>query len=198
VLVKEVSLFFINEIANILPSSYSLFDQASAMVVIVTSLAISAAMILLVLYWLITKSFETVKTIFVMLGIMLGLAGCIWLALHGQVRTAAWILIVLMVFLNFANMLGYGIATSASAAYLIPILLAMFCIDTTAGYGIAILGCAIVFMIAFLQSKEKLKTFLPYQVSHLTFDAPVLSLIYLLITFITASWISPLKEFLFR
>jgi hypothetical protein len=95
-------------------------------------------------------------------------------------------------------MLGYGIATSASAAYLIPILLAMFCIGTTAGYGIAFLGCAAVFLIAFLQSKEKIKTFLPYQVSHLTFDAPVLSLVYVLITFITGSWITPLKEFLFK
>jgi hypothetical protein len=168
------------------------------MVVIITSLAISGAMVLLVVYWLVTKSFETIKTIFAMLGIMLGLAGCVWLALNNQVRIAAWILIALMLLLNLANMLGYGIATSASAAYLIPILLAMFCIGTTAGYGIAFLGCAAVFIIAFLQSKEKIKTFLPYQVSHLTFDAPVLSLVYVLITFITGSWITPLKEFLFK
>jgi len=76
--------------------------------------------------------------------------------------------------------------------------LAMFCSGTTAGYVIAFLGCVIVFVIAFLQSKEKIKTFLPYQVSHLTFDAPVLSLVYILITFITGSWITPLKEFLFQ
>ncbi|HCR70623.1 MAG TPA: hypothetical protein DIW23_04190 [Anaerolineae bacterium] len=168
------------------------------MVVIVTSLAISGAMILLVVYWLVTKSFETVKTIFAMLAIMLLLALCVGLAINHQVRLAAWILIVLMLLLNVANMLGYGIATSASAAYLIPILLAMFCIGTTAGYVIAFLGCVIVFVIAFLQSKEKIKTFLPYQVSHLTFDAPVLSLVYILITFITGSWITPLKEFLFQ
>ena len=191
-------MFFINQIASLLPSSYSLYDQASAMVVIVTSLAISGAMILLVVYWLVTKSFETVKTIFAMLAIMLLLALCVGLAINHQVRLAAWILIVLMLLLNVANMLGYGIATSASAAYLIPILLAMFCIGVTAGYVIAFLGCVIVFAIAFLQSKEKIKTFLPYQVSHLTFDAPVLSLVYILITFITGSWITPLKEFLFQ
>lgn len=191
-------MFFINQIASLLPSSYSLFDQASAMVVIITSLAIGGAMILLVVYWLVTKSFETVKTIYAMLAIMLGLAGCIGLALNYQVKLAAWILIALMLLLNLANMLGYGIATSASAAYLIPILLTMFCIGTTAGYVVAFLGCVFVFVIAFLQSKEKLKTFLPYQVSHLTFDAPVLSLVYLLVTFITGSWITPLKEFLFQ
>lgn len=168
------------------------------MVVVITSLAISSAMIVLVVYWLLTKSFETIKTIFAMFAIMFGLAVCIGLALNHQVRLAAWILIVLMLLLNFANMFGYGIATSASAAYLIPILLTMFCIGTTTGYVIASLGCVAVFVIAFLQSKEKIKTFLPYQVSHLTFDAPVLSLVYLLITFITGSWIAPLKEFLFQ
>lgn len=195
---KELPVFFINQIANLLPSSYSLFDQASAMVAIITSLAMGGAMILLVAYWVLTKSFETIITIYVMLGIILVLALCIWLALNYQVRTAAWILIVLLLLLNFANMFGYGIATSASAAYLLPILLAIFCINTSTGYGIAILGCVTVFLIAFLQSKEKIKTALPYQVSHLTFDAPVLSLVYLLVTVLSGSWVSPIKEFLFK
>ena len=190
-------MFFINLIVSLLPTSYSLSDQASAMVVIITSLAISGAMVVLILYWLLTKSFETIKTIFAMLAIMLGLAICVWLAINDQVKTAAWILIVFMLLLNIANMLGYGIATSASAAYLIPILLAMFCINVGTGYIISALGCLLVFGIAFLQSKEKIKTLLPYQVSHLTFDAPVLSLIYILVAFITGSWIGPITKVLF-
>lgn len=133
-----------------------------------------------------------------MCGIMLGLAGCIGLALNDQVRLATWILIGLMLVLNIINMFVYGIATSASAAYLIPILLAMFCISTTIGYVVTLLGCGIVFGIAYLQSQERIKTLIPYQVSHLTFDAPVLSLVYILIAFITGSWIGPLKEFLFQ
>lgn len=189
-------MLFINRILTLLPSSYSLFDQACAVVVIITSLAVSGAMLLLVIYWLVTKSFETIKTIFAMVGIMLTLAVCIWLALNYQVSLAAWILILLMLLLNFANMLSYGIATSASAAYLIPILLAMFCISLSTGYVIALLGCVSVFVIAFLQSQEKIKTLLPYQVSHLTFDAPVLSLIYMLVAVIGGSWATPLKEFI--
>lgn len=164
------------------------------MVVITTSLAISGAMFLLVFYWLITKSFETIKTILALSGIVLVLAVCIWLVLNGQVRTGAWILILLMVLLNIANMLGYGIATSASAAYLLPILISIFCFGLGIGYIITALGCVIVFLIAFLQSKEKIKTLLPYQVSHLTFDAPVLSLVYILVSVMTGSWIFPLKE----
>jgi hypothetical protein len=198
VLNKEDILFFINRIVNLLPTSYTLSDQASAVVVIITSLAISGAMLLLVLYWLVTKSFETIKTIFVMLAIMLVLAFCIGLAIKSQVYLAAWILILLLLLLNFANMLGYGIATSASAAYFIPILLAIFCIGAGAGYIITLIGCVFVFGIAFLQSKEKLKTFLPYQTSHLTFDAPVLSLIYALTAVIAGTWVTPLKEVLFN
>jgi hypothetical protein len=196
--IKEEALFFINLIVSLLPTSYSLSDQASAVVVIFTSLAISVAMLLLVLYWLVTKSFETIKTIFGMLAIMFGLGICIWLAINHQVKTAAWILILILLLLNVANMLGYGIATSASAAYLIPILLAMFCISVSTGYIISGLGCLLVFGIAFLQSKNKIKTILPYQISHLTFDAPVLSLIYILVAFITGSWVSPIKEVLFK
>ena len=191
-------MFFINQIAALLPASYSLSDQASALVVIITSLAISAAMFLLMLYWLLTKSFETIKTFFAMLVIMLVLIVCIRLAINNQVKTAAWILILLMILINLANMASYGIATSASAAYLIPILLAIFCISTGAGYIIAGLGCLFVFGIAFLQSKEKIKTFLPYQASHLTFDAPVLSLVYIVVAFITGSWVAPIKEVLFN
>ena len=189
-------MFFINLIRGLLPISYSHFDQASAIVVITTSLAIGGAMVLLVLYWLLTKSFETIKTIFAMLAIMLVLAICIGLATNHQVKLGAWILILLMLLINLANMAGYGIATSASSAYFIPILLTIFCIGIGAGYIITFVGCVFVFGIAFLQSKEKLKTFLPYQVSHLTFDAPVLSLLYVLTAVIAGSWLVPLNEVL--
>lgn len=191
-------MWFINLIANLLPTSYSIIDQVSAMVIIFTALVISVGMLLLVLYWVWTKSFETIKTIFGMFAIMLGLGICISLALNDQVRFAAWILILLMIGLNIISMLGYGISTSGSSAYVVPILLAVFCLTPQIGIIIAGLGCVLVFGVAFLQSKNKLNAQISYQVSHLTFDAPVLSLVYIFVALISGSWVQSIKSFLFN
>lgn len=179
---------------SLLPKSYSLFDQVIALTVIRTSLAIGLAMLLLVLYWIFTKSFETIKTIYVMLGVMLILVLCIWLEITGRISAGAWTLVALTVLLNFASMAVYGISSSASSGYILPILLAFFCLGPIAGYAITITGCIFVFAIPILQFKEKIHTILPYQTSNITFDAPTLTLVYLLIAVITASWSSYIKS----
>lgn len=178
---------------SLLPNSYSLFDQAIALTVIKTSLAIGLAMLLLVLYWVFTKSFETIKTIFVMLGVMVILALCISLEITGRVSAGALILIAVTVLLNFASMAGYGISSSASSGYILPILLAFFCLGSSAGYAITLAGCIFVFAIPILSSKGWIRTIFPYQASNITFEAPSLSLIYLLIALITGSWSNSIK-----
>ncbi len=183
-----------NLINNILPKTYSHFDQIRAATIVITSLAVSTAMILLVLYWVVTQSFETKKTIFAALGIILLLVLCVGLAISGQVNTGGWILVLIMILLNFANMLGYGISTSASAGYILPILLAMFCIGPGAGYAVAIFGCVFVFTIPILHSKERFHFAFPYKTSSITFDAPTLTLIYLLTAVITGSWVFLVKN----
>jgi hypothetical protein len=181
-------MFLVDLINNLVPQYYSQLEQMRATTVLVTSFAISGAMILLVLYWLVTKSFETKITIFVVLAIIFLLGICTVLVMQGQLAIGAWLLLILMILMNFSNMALYGVGTSSSAAYLIPVLLAMFCIGKNAGIGTALLGCIFVFAIPILQSKGYVKSLLPYSISNLTFDAPVLALIYLLIAILVSNW----------
>ena len=183
-------------VKSLLPKSYSFFDQTIALTIIYTSLAISLAMVCLVLYWVITKSFETVRTIFAMLGIMLVLAVCIWLEITGQISAGAWTLVIVTILLNIANLVGYGISTSASSGFVLSILLAFFCLGPGTGYAVTITGCILVFIIPILHSKGRILTSLQYQTSSITFDAPTLSLVYILIAVITGSWSNSIKHIL--
>ena len=181
-------MFLTDLIKSLVPNYYSELDQLRSMTIITTSFAIGGAMLLLVLYWLATKSFETKTTIFVALAIIFLLGACVKFVTQGQLTTGAWALIILMVLVNFSNMALYGISSSSSGAYIIPILLTMFCIGTNAGFGITVLGCILVFIIPILQSRGIIKSILPFHISSLTFDAPVLVLIYLLAAITVHSW----------
>lgn len=172
-----------------IPSSASPIERARAKVTVVTALAIGAAMLALVLFWILTSTLEDIETIFLTIVLLLLMAGLIVLVQRGYIRLGAWILTLLMVFLNLANMTWYGIATTSSAGYIIPILLALFGISSAAGLGITILGCASVFAISLLASAGQIQTEIPYAESHLTFDAPALTLIYLLVYFISSAWV---------
>lgn len=187
-------MFLADLLNNLVPKYYSQIDQMRAMTIIVTSFAIGGAIFLLILYWVVTKSFETKTTIYVALSIISLSAACVAFVMQGQLLIGAWMLIILMVLINFSNMALYGISSSSSAAYIIPILLAMFGIGANAGVGVAVLGCIFVFIIPILQSRGILKSILPFEISSLTFDAPVLTLIYILVTLIVYPWASSSKN----
>jgi len=184
-------MFLADLIDYLIPKYYSQLDQLRAMTIIGTSFAMGGAMILLVLYWVATKSFETKTTILVALVIILLLGVCTGFVMQGHLTTGTWMLIILIVLVNSSNMALYGISSSSSAAYIIPILLTMFCIGTNAGFGVTALGCILVFIIPILQSWRIIKSVLPFHISSLTFDAPVLALIYLVVAIIVNSWAVP-------
>ena len=181
-------MFLINLINSYLPNSYSAFDQMRAVVVTSTSLAIGAAALLLALYWVATRSLERKETIFAMLLTLILLALCIWLSMNGRVLAGAWLLTVLMLLINFWNMAWYGISNSSAAAYIIPILVAITCLGPAAGWVVTLLGCAFVFAIPLLQFMAVIKTIRPFEISILTFDAPVLTLIYLIVAILANAW----------
>ena len=176
-----------------IPTSSPL-NRAKAKVTIVTALAIGAAMLALVLFWIVTFTLEDIETIFLTLGLILLMAGIIALVKRGHIKLGAWILTGLMIFLNLSNMTWYGVSTTSSAGYLIPILLALFGIGSGAGLGVAILGCVSVFAISGLASTGQIQTEIPYAESHLTFDAPALTLIYLVVYFISNAWVKSAQE----
>ncbi len=176
-------------INSLLPVSVSEFQQAQARIIINTSIAISAAMLALVLYWVVTGTLEDIETIFIVFGLLLVFVGIIALVKYGHLLSGAWILIGVMLLLNLVDMTWYGISSVASAGYVIPILIAAFSISPKAGMSISILGCVSVFSISYFASIGQLHTEIPYQESTLSFDAPTLSLIYLIASVLAGNWV---------
>jgi hypothetical protein len=176
-------------INSLLPVSVSEFQQAQARIIINTSIAISAAMLALVLYWVVTGTLEDIETIFIVFGLLLVFVGIIALVKYGHLLSGAWILIGVMLLLNLVDMTWYGISSVASAGYVIPILIAAFSISPKAGMSVSILGCVSVFSISYLASIGQLHTEIPYQESTLSFDAPTLSLIYLIASVLAGNWV---------
>ncbi|MBI5351431.1 MAG: hypothetical protein HZB50_02205 [Chloroflexi bacterium] len=178
----------------LLPESVSAFERAQAKIVSNTSIVIGSAMLALVLYWIFTGTFEDIETIFVMTALLILLAGIITLVKRGHIKLGAWLLTGLMLFLNLSDMAWYGVGTVASAAFIIPILLAVFSIGPRQGMGVTILSCAVVFLIAYLASIGQLQTEIPYQESNLSFDAPTLSLIFLITGILAGNWVRSTRE----
>ena len=178
----------------LLPESVSPFERAQAKIVSNTSIVTGSAMLALVLYWIVTNTFEDIETIFVLAILLILLAGIIALVKRGYIKLGAWLLTGLMLLLNLSNMSWYGIGNVASAGYIIPILLAVFAIGPKEGLGVTILGCISAFLISYLASIGQLTTEIPYQESNLSFDAPTLSLIYLIVGILAGGWVNSTKE----
>jgi hypothetical protein len=183
-----------NWINALLPESASTFERAQAKIISIMSVVIGAAMLALVLYWIATNTLEDIETIFVMTALLLILAGIVALVKRGYIKLGAWLLTSLMLFLNLSDMTWYGVGTVASAGFIIPILLAVFSISPKAGMGVTILGCISVFLVAYLASIGQLQTEISYQESNLSFDAPTLSLIYLIVGTLAGNWVRSTEE----
>lgn len=178
----------------LLPESASGFERAQAKIVSDTSIVTGAAMLALVLYWIVTNTFEDIETIVVLTIILIILGGIIALVKRGYIKLGAWLLIGLMLLLNLSNMIWYGIGNVSSAGYIIPILLAVFSVNPKVGMRVTILGCVSAFLISYLASIGQLTTEIPYQESHLSFDAPTLSLIYLIVGALAGNWVNSTRE----
>ena len=183
-----------NLINALLPESASTFERAQAKIISIMSIVIGSAMLALVLYWLLTNTLEDIETIFILIVLLLVLAGIVAFVKRGYIKFGAWLLTGLMLLLNLSDMTWYGIGSVASAGFIIPILLAVFSISPKAGMGVTILGCISVFLVAYLASIGQLQTEIPYQESNLSFDAPTLSLIYLITGVLAGNWVRSTEE----
>jgi hypothetical protein len=162
--------------------------QARAKVVVAACLAIGAALVALILYWVIFSWLEQIETVFIGLVLVLILAGILALVKRGYVSAAAWTLTIFLAVLNLANMLDYGISTTSSAGFLIVIVLAAFTLGPALGLGSALLGSVASFAFALAASTGQIQTQIPFQESTLSFDAITLTIIYLLVGLLCAVW----------
>lgn len=144
-----------------------------------TCAAIAIGVLALILVWLLTGDLqiESVAAGAVLLAVLGGLA---WLATHGREHAALWILTALLFVLIAADAAEYGLHSSMAAAFLIPILLVAGGFGSRAGFGAALVCSAYGWILAAAETGGWFP--LPYvaDISHLTFDAPALTVIFLL------------------
>jgi hypothetical protein len=152
-----------------------------------TCLGLAIAVLALLLVWLISGDLQ-VETVAGTLVFVLVLAGIAALARGGRPRLASWALIILLVLLVTVDAASYGLGSPAAAAYFVPVVLAACSIGFLAGIGVALFGSAATWVIAWGTLAGWYQPFLPAEPSHLTFNAPLYTVLFVLVALIVGAW----------
>ncbi|MGB7538709.1 MAG: hypothetical protein WBM17_09235 [Anaerolineales bacterium] len=150
-----------------------------AMLVIITCAAIVLGALALILTWIVSGDLQ-LETVAAAGILFLILAGLVLLALRGRERAALVILAVLLFILVAADLTESGLHTSMAAAFLIPILLIACGLGMRAGIGAALICSGFGWLLAAAENGGWMAVPYPIDISHLTFDAPALTVVFLL------------------
>jgi hypothetical protein len=164
-----------------------------AMLVIVTCAAITAGAALLILAWLVSGDLEG-ETVAAAAVLFLLLAGIVLLALRGGERAALIVLSALVFLLTAADLHAYGLHTSMASAFLIPVLLLACGLGVRAGIAAALMCSAYGWILAAGETGGWIPVSYAAEISHLTFDAPALTVIYLLCAFVAGCGVESLRR----
>jgi hypothetical protein len=163
-----------------------------AILVIITCAAIMLGAAALILTWILSGDLE-IETVAAAGALCLILGGLVLLALRGHERAALIILAALIFLLVAADLSWYGLHTSMAAAFLIPILLTACGLGMRAGIGAALAGSAYGWLLAAAENAGWIAVPYAADISHLTFDAPALTVIYLLCAVIAGFGVDSLR-----
>lgn len=161
--------------------------QAQAILIVVICLGLIAALIFLLVTWRITKDLLA-ETVLLYSIFIIFFSGIIALVRNGSILVAAWMLILLLMGAITYNIYLYGVSSVPASALVIPILIAASILGFWSGIGIACLGSMIIWLFAWGESAGWHDPELPSHVSHLTFNAPALTTIFILTALITGFW----------
>jgi hypothetical protein len=150
-----------------------------AMLVIITCAAIMLGALALIITWIVSGDLQ-LETVAAAGVLFLILAGLILIALRGGGRTVLLILATLIFLLVAADLTEYGMHTSMAAAFLIPILLIACGLGMRAGIGAALICSGFGWLLAAAENAGWIAVPYMVDISHLTFDAPALTVIYLI------------------
>ncbi len=153
--------------------------RRTAMLVILTCAAIALGALALIITWIVSGDLE-LETVAAAGILFLILAGLVLLALRGGGRAALLILAALLFLLVAADLTGYGLHSSMASAFLIPILLVACGMGIRAGFAAALVCSAFGWLLAGGENAGWITVSYPADISHLTFDAPALTVVFLL------------------
>lgn len=172
---------------KLLPDTSDPLLRGGAGLVIVTCAGVILAILALILTWLISGDLQAET---VLAGLVLGLilAGIAALARSGRVWLACWTLVVLLWSLVTVDAGSFGLASPAAAGYFIPVTLAACGLGLRAAIGVAGASSGAVWSIAVATSAGWYEPLGPVESSHLTFNAPFLTVLLLLVALLVGAW----------
>jgi hypothetical protein len=141
----------------------------------------------LVLVWLISGDLQ-IETVIVMIVFSVILLGLVWVSHSGRVMLTAWLLIVLLGLAIISDAVYYGLGAPGIFAFVLPIVLAACLIGLAGGMIVAMIGAIAVWGVAVGAMQGWLDVAVPFQMDHLTFNAPLISIVLLLAALIAGWW----------
>ena len=172
--------------SKLLPKTDDHLTRSRAALISVTSLGLAAAVLFIIGYWILSGSLEDWETLVAGAVFILILAGIATLARSGRVALAAWLLVSLLTLLIAADCVEYGIGSPSTAGFVIPIVLAACALGFWPGLGVAAASVTVVWIGAWSTTTGLYGP--PADISHLTFNAPALTAIFLLTALIVGFW----------
>ena len=165
--------------ARLLPEFADAEERARARAVLAACGGMIAACAALLCTWLLSGDLEGITVIAagIFVAILIGIAA---LARRGRVTLSGWLLTGLLATLITADAWSYGLGSPAATAYIIPIVLAISALGAKAGWGLATASSLSVMLLAWGEVAGWHTPLSPVEVSHLTFNAPLLSVVFLL------------------
>jgi hypothetical protein len=105
-------------------------------------------------------------------------------------------LVALLTLIVTAVVVTYGLGSISASGYELPILLAACTLGLLGGLALAAIGAALVLVLAWGERAGRRRPLLPTHIHHLTFNAPTLTVLFLLTALIGGVWTSYLLQLL--
>ena len=168
------------------PSANEEARNMETKLIIMTAAGLAIALVTLLLIWIITRTLEYKSTI-LMIAVLIAVLGGIVGLTFVRVILAATLLVILSLLILTYWVWSYGPSSPSAAAFVIPIALASS-LNLWAGLATAVVASAIVWGIAYATETGRLKPEVECHPSaYLTFNAPLLSCIFLLLAAMVGS-----------
>lgn len=162
-------------------------DRLRLELTVITSAVIIAALAVTTILWAATGDLD-IRTVFGNIALTAVLGGISLLAAKGHSRPALDLLVLLLIILITPPVALYTVGSSTAAAFVLPILLAAAGRGARAGLATAAIAGSIVWFWAWGETAGWYTPWVERDISHLTFDAPALTIIFLLTAVIAGLW----------
>lgn len=154
-----------------------LFWEVKARIVTAACFGLSLAVIAVIGGWAVTGTltdWETVVGGVIFIGMLAGLSA---LARRRYPTLAAGLLAGLLFFVISADLVYYGLGSPSAMAFLLPVVLLACTLGFRPGLAAAALAAVVVFGVAWASLNGVLMVAIPVDESHLSYNAPVISVI---------------------